>query len=91
MLLTHLGLEDIDHKHDFVVFIGDFIELDDNHFVIAVAGSGEVIAHVLHGIGAVTQVAEIDHIFAGRQSAVLKQNGRSVAVYRYGVQKTEAF
>ena len=80
MLAALHGLIDVHHQDDAVILRRDPGQIHHDLLVVALAGAGQVVAHVLDGAGVVLQIAEIDDVLLVRQLAAPQHKGGGIAV-----------
>ena len=73
-------LIDVDHEDEPVVVCGEFREVDEDLLVVAVALPREVVAHMMHGMAAVQEMAEVDDVLGMAERAVLQEEAGGIAV-----------
>ena len=80
MLAALHCLIDVHHQDNAVILRGDAGQIHHDLLIVAFAGAGQVIAHVLDSAGVVLQIAEVDDVLLVRQLAVLQHKGRGIAI-----------
>ena len=81
VLLALSCLIDVHDEHYLVVFGRKSLEVDKYLLIVAVAGTCEVVAHMLDAFAAVVEIAVINYIGIAYELAVFAGNSRSIAVY----------